>query len=84
MDTQAIERNFTDRVHGEVDNVVAEDETRVHDAILTAMESLVVPRVEVAMKSINASSGRDPESVVLDPGLRVFGKYRRPTNDRLK
>ena len=84
MYTQAIERNISDRVHGEVDNVVAEDETRVHDAFLTAVESLVVPRVEVAMKSINASSGRDPESVVLDPGLRVFGKYRRPTNDRPK
>ena len=47
-------------------------ENRVHEAILTAMESLVIPGVEIAIKSVNASSGRDADSVVPDPDQRDF------------
>ena len=47
-------------------------ETRVQDAILTAMESLVIPRVELATKSVNASFGRDVDSIVTDPDQGDF------------
>ena len=41
-------------------------ESRVQDAVLTSIENLVIPLVELAMKSVNALSGRGVESVVLD------------------
>ena len=72
VDIRTFERSITNKVLNEVDNVVATVETRVHDAILSAMEGLVLPRVELAMKSVNESSGLDSESVVLDPDLRNF------------
>ena len=56
----------------EVDSVMTRVETRVQDAVLTALENLVIPRVELAMKSVNASSGRRVDSVVLDCDQRDF------------
>ena len=47
-------------------------ETRVQDAVLTAIENLVFSTVELAMKSVNASSGRGAYSIVLDPEWKVF------------
>ena len=47
-------------------------ETRVQDAAMTEKESLVIPRVELAMKSVNASYGQGVVSVVLDPDQGDF------------
>ena len=47
-------------------------ETRIQDAALNAKEILVIPRVELAMESVRASSGRDVDSVVLDNDGRGF------------
>ena len=47
-------------------------ETRVQDSGLTAIENLVILRVELGMNSNNASSGREVGSVMLDPDQRVF------------
>ena len=46
--------------------------TRVQDAILTAVENFVIPRVELTMKSVNTSSGRQVDSVLLAPDRRDF------------
>ena len=46
--------NIVSRVRIEVDNVMMAVETSVQDALLTARENLVFPRVELAMKSANA------------------------------
>ena len=46
--------------------------TRKHDAVLTVIESLLIPRAELAMKSVNASSRRSVDSVVLDPDRSDF------------
>ena len=62
---QTLERTLTNKVLSEVDNVVATVATKIHDAILAAMDSFVISRVELAMKSVNATSGRYPGSVVL-------------------
>ena len=63
IDVHTLEKNFANKVRGEVDSVMTTVENRVRDAILTAIESLVIPRVELAMKSVNASSGRDENSI---------------------
>ena len=44
-------------------NVVSFAENRVNDAMLTAMDNFVMPRVEFAIRSVNAYSGRDPKSL---------------------
>ena len=48
---------------------------RLQDAVLTAIENLAIPRVKLAMKSVNASfrqSRRGMDSVVLDLNQRHF------------
>ena len=52
-----LRKNIANKVRSEVDNVITLVETRVLDAVLTAIENLVIHRVQLAMKSVNASSG---------------------------
>ena len=47
-------------------------ETRVQVELLRAIESLVIPRVELAMKTNNASSSRNADSVVPNSDQREF------------
>ena len=49
-------------------------ETGVQDAVLIAVEILVIPRVELAIKSVNASFGHRVGVVVLDPDQRDFSR----------
>ena len=44
-------------------NIVDTVEDRIQNAILTAIDNLVGPKNELAIRSINASSGRDVTSV---------------------
>ena len=64
-----LEENTVSKVLSAVDSVITTVETKVR-AVLTTRESLVIPRVDLAMKSINASSGHGVGSVVLDPDQR--------------
>ena len=59
-------------VRSEVDSVMKSVETRVQDAVLTAIEVLVIPRVELAVKSANMSSERSVDGNVLEPDQRDF------------
>ena len=72
VDMNTVEDNFVSKVRSEVDNVLTTVETRVQDAVLTAIENLVIPRVESAMKSTNEYSGRSFDSNALVAGLRIF------------
>ena len=63
MDVHTLEKNIVNKLHNEVIRVMTTVETRVQDATLTAMESLI-PWVEVAINAVNASSGRDADSAV--------------------
>ena len=58
VDIHTLERNIANKVRSEVDNVMISVKSTVQDAVLTAIENLVIPRVELAMKSVTASSGR--------------------------
>ena len=44
-------------------NIVDTVEDRIQNAILTAIDNIVTPKIELAIRSINASSGRDATSV---------------------
>ena len=45
-------------------NVIDTVEDRIQKAILTAIDDIVAPKIELAIRSVNASSGRDVTSVV--------------------
>ena len=55
-----------------MDSVVTTVETRIQNAVLTAIEESVIPRVELAMKSTNASSWRRMDGNVLELNQKDF------------
>ena len=67
---QVNEKNIDDKIRKAVENAVLTVKNWVYGAILTAMENVVIPRVEITNKSIAESSGQCPSSVVqnLDQG----------------
>ena len=72
VDMHTLEKTIADRVQSEVDSVMITVKTRVQDAVMTVIENLVILRVELAVKSVNASSRSGVVSVVLDPARRNF------------
>ena len=63
MNGKTLERCFNERIDKEVSNIVDTVEDRIQNAILTAIEKNVAPKIELAIRSINASSGRDVTTV---------------------
>ena len=60
---KTLERCFNERIDREMRNIVDTDEDRIQNAILTAIDNIIGPKSELAIRSINASSGRDATSV---------------------
>ena len=69
---QVIGNNTDDRIRDAVDSAVIAVENRMHDVILTAMNDMVIPRVEMAVRSITGSSGNRPNSIGQNPDRRDF------------
>ena len=63
INVKTLERCFNERIDREMSNIVDTVEDRIQNAILTAIEHIVVPKIELATRSTNASSGRDVASV---------------------
>ena len=63
VNVKTLERCFNERIDREMNNIVGTVEDRIQNAILTAIENIVAPKIELAIRSINASSGRDATSV---------------------
>ena len=63
MSVITLERCFNERIDREISNIVDTVEDGIQNANLTAFESIVAPKIELAIRSINASSGRDATSV---------------------
>ena len=63
MNVKTLERCFNERIDREMSNIVDTVEDRIQNAILTAIDNIVAPKIELAIRSINASSGRDATSV---------------------
>ena len=63
MNVKILEKCFNERIDREMSNIVDTVEDRIQNAILTAIGNIVLPKIELAIGSINASSGRDATSV---------------------
>ena len=70
MSMKTLERCFNERIDREMSNIVDTVEDRIQNAILTAIENIVAPKIELAIRSINASSGRDATSVSVNSESR--------------
>ena len=64
MKVKTLERCFIEKIDREMGNTVDTVEDQIHNAILTAIYSIITTKVELANMSKNASSGRDATSVV--------------------
>ena len=62
LNVKTLERCFNERIDREMSNIVDTVEDRIQNAILTAIDNIVTPKIELAIRSINASSGRDVTS----------------------
>ena len=63
VNVKTLERCFNERIDREMSNIVNTVEDRIQNAILAAIDNIVAPKIELAIRSINASSGRDVTSV---------------------
>ena len=63
MSVKTLERCFNERIDREMNNIVDTIEDRIQNAILTAIDNIIAPKIELAIRSINASPGRDVTSV---------------------
>ena len=70
MSVKTLERCFNERIDREMTNIVDTVEDRIQNAILTAIDDIVAPKIELAIRSINASSGRDMTSVSVNSERR--------------
>ena len=68
---QTLEKIISDKVSCEVENA-ATLEARVHDAILSAIDNLVDPKMKLAMRSTDVSATSIPSNVVWDPDRTDF------------
>ena len=62
LNVKILERCFNERIDREMSNIVDTVEDRIQNAVLTAIDNIVTPKIELAIRSINASSGRDVTS----------------------
>ena len=63
MNVKTLGKCFNEKIDKEMSNIVDTVEDRIDNAILTAIDNIVAPKFESAIRSINASSGRDATSV---------------------
>ena len=63
MSVKTLERWFNERIDREMRNIIDTVEDRIQNAILTAIDKIVAPKIETEIRSINASSGRDVTNV---------------------
>ena len=73
MNVKTLERCFNEKIDREMSNIVDTVEDRIQNAILTAIDNIVAPKIELAIRSINASSGRDVTSVSANSERREHG-----------
>ena len=63
MSVKTLERCFNERIDREMSKIVGTVENKIQNANLTAIDNIVTPKIELAIRSTNASSGRDVTSV---------------------
>ena len=60
---KTLERCFVERIDRKTSKIVDTVENRIQNANLTVIDNIVAPKTELAIRSINTSSGRDATSV---------------------
>ena len=70
LTVKTLERCFNERIDREMSNIVDMVEDRIRNAVLTAIDNIVAPKIELAIRSINASSGRGVTSVLANSESR--------------
>ena len=63
VNVKTLERCFNETIDREMINIVDTVEDRIKNPILTAIDYIVEPKNDLAIRSINASSGRDATSL---------------------
>ena len=63
INVKTLDRCSNERIDREMSNIVDTVEDRIQNAILTSIGNIVAPKIELAIRSISASSGRDVTSV---------------------
>ena len=65
VNVKTLERCFNERIDRKMSNIVDTVDERIQNSLLTAIENIVAPKTktELAIRSTNASSGRDVTSV---------------------
>ena len=63
VNVKTLERCFTAKIDREMSNIINTVEARIQNGILTAIDNIVAPKIELAIRSLDASSGRDVTSM---------------------
>ena len=61
---KTLQKHFNERIDGEIGIIVCTVENRIQNAYLTAEDSIITPKIELATRLKNESSGRDATSVI--------------------
>ena len=64
VNVKTLEKCFDERTEREMGNIFDTVEDKIQNAILTAIGSIIIPKIEFAYRSKNASSERDATSVM--------------------
>ena len=70
VNVKTLERCFNESIVREMSEIVDTVEDRIQNAILAAIDNIVLPKIELSIRSINASSGRDVTSVTANSERR--------------
>ena len=68
---KTLERYFNGRTDKEMGNNVDAVEDRIQNAFSTAIDCIITPKIELAIRSKNASSGQDSTSVMVNSDRNV-------------
>ena len=69
VDVKNLKRCFNEGIDREMGKIVDTVEDGIQKANLTAIDSIITPKIELAVISKNASSGRDATSVLVNSEL---------------
>ena len=90
VNVKTLERCYNERIDRKMNNIVDTVEDRIQNAILTAIENIVAPKIELAIRSMNASSGWDATSVTANSergervGINVSFENASENNNTLR
>ena len=90
LSVRILEKCFNERIDREMNNIFETVEDRIQNAILTAIDNIVAPKIELAIRSMNTTSGQDVTSVSANSerrehaGINAFCENAPENNNKLK